>query len=76
MDLERYKEYSLMTVTITLAFCAAFLLGGLSRAIFVELSIASVWLFLKTLNRRIFQYFQSTETFLTTIFPNGCGVFL
>jgi Fe-S oxidoreductase len=57
MDLERYKEYSLMTVTITLAFCAAFLLGGLSRAIFVELSIASVWLFLKTLNRRIFSVF-------------------
>jgi Fe-S oxidoreductase len=57
MDLERYKEYSWMMVTITLAFGAAFLLGGLSRAIFIALSIASVWLFLKTLNRRIFSVF-------------------
>jgi Fe-S oxidoreductase len=57
MDLERYKEYSWMMVTSTLAFCAAFLLGGLSRAIFIALSIASVWLFLKTLNRRLFSVF-------------------
>jgi Fe-S oxidoreductase len=46
-----------MMVTSTLAFCAALLLGGLSRAIFVALSIASVWLFLKTLNRRLFSVF-------------------
>jgi Fe-S oxidoreductase len=57
MDLRRYKEYSWMMVTSTLAFCATFFLGGLSRAIFVALSIASVWLFLKTLNRRIFSVF-------------------
>src|SRR5271157_2904837 len=43
-----------MIVTITLAFSVALLFGGLSRAIFVALFIASVWLFLKTVNRRIF----------------------
>ncbi len=43
-----------MIVTIALAFGATLAFGGLSRAIFVALSITSVWLFLKTLNRRIF----------------------
>jgi len=76
MDLERYKEYSWMMVTITLAFCAAFLLGGLSRAIFIALSIASVWLFLKTLDRRIFSVFPKHGDLPHDKFPNGCGVFL
>jgi Fe-S oxidoreductase len=59
MDLKRFKKSSWMLVTITLAFCAAFLLGGLSRAIFIALCIGSVWLFLKTLNRRIFSVFPN-----------------
>ncbi len=46
-----------MVVTITVVFCAAFLLGGLERAIFIALCLASVWLFLKTLNRRLFSIF-------------------
>src|SRR5208337_4652238 len=54
---KRFKEYSWMMVTSTLAFCAAFLFGGLSQAIFIALCIASVWLFLKTLNRRLFSVF-------------------
>jgi len=43
--------------TIMVAFCAVFLLGGLARATFVALFTASVWLFLKTLNRRLFSIF-------------------
>lgn len=46
-----------MTAIITLAVCAAFLLGDLRRAIFVALAAGSVWLFLKTLNRRLFSVF-------------------
>jgi Fe-S oxidoreductase len=57
MDLKRYKEYSWMLVTCTLAFFAVLLFGGLSRAIFIALCVGSVWLFLKTLNRRIFSVF-------------------
>ena len=57
MDLRRYKEYSWMTATCTLAFCAAYFFGGLSRAVFIALLIASVWFFLKTVNRRLFSVF-------------------
>ncbi len=46
-----------MIAIITLAACAAFLWGGLTRAIFIALSVGSVWLFLKTLNRRLFSVF-------------------
>jgi Fe-S oxidoreductase len=46
-----------MIATITLALYAAFLFGGLTRAIFIVLSVGSVWLFLKTLNRRLFSVF-------------------
>jgi len=57
MALKRFKENSWMAVTITLAFCAALFFAGLSRAILIALSIASVWLFLKTVNRRLFSVF-------------------
>ena len=46
-----------MMVTLTVVFCAAYFLGGLERAIFIALCLASVWLFLKTLNRRLFSIF-------------------
>ena len=46
-----------MIATITLALCATFLFGGHSRAAFIALSVGSVWLFLKTLNRRLFSVF-------------------
>jgi Fe-S oxidoreductase len=57
MNSTRIKENVAMVVTITVAFCAAFLLGGLARAIFIALCLGSVWLFLKTLNRRLFSIF-------------------
>jgi Fe-S oxidoreductase len=57
MELSRTKEDVAMAVTITIVFCVAFVLGGLARAIFIALCTASVWLFLKTLNRRIFSLF-------------------
>jgi len=46
-----------MIAIITLAVCAAFFWGGLTRAIFIALAAGSVWLFLKTLNRRLFSVF-------------------
>lgn len=57
MDLRRITKPSWMIAIITLAVCAAFLLGDLRRAIFVALAAGSVWLFLKTLNRRLFSVF-------------------
>jgi Fe-S oxidoreductase len=56
-DLRRFKENAAMMVTLTVVFCAAYFLGGLERAIFIALCLASVWLFLKTLNRRLFSIF-------------------
>jgi Fe-S oxidoreductase len=54
MDLKRTKGNVAMVVTITLAFSIAFFLGGLARAIFIALCLGSVWLFFRTLNRRLF----------------------
>ena len=57
MDSKRFKENSGMIAAITVAFSAAFLFGGLARAILVALCLGSVWLFLKILNRRLFSVF-------------------
>jgi Fe-S oxidoreductase len=57
MELNRIKENVAMVVTVTVVFCAVFLFGGLARAAFITLCTASVWLFLKTLNRRLFSVF-------------------
>jgi Fe-S oxidoreductase len=57
MDSKPPRKSSWMIVTITLAFCAAFLFGGLARAIFILLCLGSVRLFLKILNRRLFSVF-------------------
>jgi len=57
MDLKRFKENAGIIVALTAAFCAAFLFGGLQRAIFIAVCLASVWLFLKTLYRRLFSIF-------------------
>jgi len=57
MDVKRFKSNADMIVTVMVAFCAAFLFGGLERAIFIALCLASVWLFLRTLNRRLFSIF-------------------
>ena len=46
-----------MIAILTLAVGATFPFGGLTRAIFVALAVGSVWLFLKTLNRRLFSVF-------------------
>jgi Fe-S oxidoreductase len=63
MDLKRIKENVGIIVTITATFYAAFLLGGLARAIFIALCLGSVWLFLKTLNRRLFSIFPKHGDF-------------
>jgi Fe-S oxidoreductase len=57
MDVKRFKSNANMIVTVTVAFCAALFFGGLERAIFIALCLASVWLFLRTLNRRLFSIF-------------------
>jgi Fe-S oxidoreductase len=57
MNLKRIAEYSWMIAILTLVAGVAFLLADLSRAIFVALAAVSVWLFLRTLNRRLFSVF-------------------
>jgi Fe-S oxidoreductase len=52
-----------MIAIITLATCVALLWGGLARGIFIALSAGSVWLFLKTLNRRLFSAFPKHGDF-------------
>ncbi|MBZ5668967.1 MAG: 4Fe-4S dicluster domain-containing protein [Acidobacteriia bacterium] len=57
MDLKRIKEDTWMIALLALVVCAAFLLGGLARAIFIALSVGSIWLFFRTVNRRLFSVF-------------------
>jgi Fe-S oxidoreductase len=57
MELNRIKGDEAIVVTITIVSCAVFLSGGLARAAFIVLCAVSVWLFLKTLNRRLFSVF-------------------
>jgi hypothetical protein len=76
MDFRRIREDSWMIAVVTLAACATFLLGGPARAIFVALSVGSVWLFLRTVIGGFFRYSPSMGIFRLTIFPNGCGGFL
>jgi Fe-S oxidoreductase len=57
MELNRIKGDAAMVVTITVVSCAVFLFGGLARATFIALCTASVWLFLKILDRRLFSVF-------------------
>ena len=54
---KRFKPTLWIIPAIALAFLVALVLGGLSRAIFIALSLASVLLFLKTLDRRLFSVF-------------------
>jgi len=42
-----------MMATIAAPLCAAFLFDGLERAIFIAICLASVWLFLKIVKRRL-----------------------
>jgi Fe-S oxidoreductase len=46
-----------MMAAIAVAFSAALLFSGFARALFIALCVGSVWLFLKTLNRRLFSVF-------------------
>jgi Fe-S oxidoreductase len=57
MEWNRIKKDAVMILSITIAFCTAYLLGGLARAAFIALCTLSVWLFLKTLQRRLFSVF-------------------
>jgi len=52
-----FKEDLGMIATIVVAFFATFLLGGFARATLIALCTASVWLFFKTVNRRLFSIF-------------------
>ena len=47
-----------MNATIAIVFSAAIPFDGLSRAVFIALSIGSVWLFLATVNRRLSSIFD------------------
>ena len=53
----RNKQNIALILSILLTFCAVFLFGGLARAILVALCLVSIWLFLKTLNRRLSSVF-------------------
>jgi len=57
IDSKRFKKSLGMILTTALAFCVALLFGGLARAVFIALSIVSVWLFFETLKRRLFSVF-------------------
>jgi Fe-S oxidoreductase len=57
MDFKRIKEDSWMIALLALAASAAFIFGGLARAIFVAVSVGSMWLFFRTVNRRLFSVF-------------------
>ncbi len=57
MDLKRNRKDSLIVAVILLVACAVSFLGGLSRAIFVALAATNIWLFLRTVNRRLFSVF-------------------
>jgi Fe-S oxidoreductase len=59
MDLQAFKEDSVMIVSVVVAFSAAFLLGGPARAIFIALCLASLWLFLKIVKRRLIWVFAA-----------------
>ncbi len=57
MNLQLIRENSRILALIVLAFLVAFFVGGLERATFIVISITSVWLFFKTVNRRLFSKF-------------------
>jgi Fe-S oxidoreductase len=59
MDSKRIRDNSWMIAIITLAACATYAFGGLTRAVFVALATVSVWLFFKTVNRRLISVFPS-----------------
>ncbi len=54
MNLKPIRKNSWLLAVLALAFCGGFLLGGWARGIFIALVIGSVWLFLRTLERRLF----------------------
>jgi Fe-S oxidoreductase len=57
MDSELFKKNAWMMVIAALAFCVALLCSDLARAIFVTLSLTSVWLFWRIVDRRLFSLF-------------------
>jgi Fe-S oxidoreductase len=57
MDLNSKKTNSWVTGIIALVACAAFFLGGPTQAVFIAIASSSVWLFFRTVNRRLFSVF-------------------
>jgi Fe-S oxidoreductase len=57
MDLKPLRKNSWLLAVLALAFGGGFLLGGWERGIFIALAVGSVWLFLRTLERRLFSVF-------------------
>jgi len=57
MNLKLIPQTPWALSVIAVAGCAAFLLGGLSQAIFIMIALGSVWLFFRTVNRRLFSVF-------------------
>jgi Fe-S oxidoreductase len=54
MDLNSSKANSWAIAIIALLACAAFFLGGPTQAVFIAIALSSVWLFFRTVNRRLF----------------------
>ena len=57
MNLKLIPQTPWALSVIAVAGCAAFFLGGLSQAIFIVIALGSVWLFFRTVNRRLFSVF-------------------
>ena len=57
MDLNSRKADYWIIASIALVACAAFFLGGLAPAVFIVIALVSVWLFFRTVNRRLFSVF-------------------
>ncbi len=57
MDLNSSKHNSWIIALIALVSCTACFLGGLAQAVFIVIALVSVWLFFRTVNRRLFSVF-------------------
>jgi len=57
MDLNSSKHISWVIAIIAFVGCAAFFLGGRAQAVLIVIALVSVWLFFRTVNRRLFSVF-------------------
>jgi Fe-S oxidoreductase len=57
MNLKRLMQPPWALALIALAACAAYFLGGITQAIFIVVALGGVWLFFRTVDRRLFSVF-------------------